>query len=602
MSVYPAVVGKHARLPHWASLPVIVAVLGVSTTLLVTGMLHQSEQRRAEALLDRQALAVEAAVSAEANRYVDTMTDLSAAIGAQAALSPSDFAAIVSGLSAKRLYGASAVSLVMPAGTAELPDLGQIWSAPQANTGHADPLAPGAAPSVLSLPHRYVVLNRTLDGAPARVGRDAGAIPAARQAMDLALQRGRPTASATFVLRRDVENVPANRRQLSFVVAAPVRLLGNAGTGELRGWLLLGMRGQDFLQRTLQRAAAGQVQVELRDAGDGTPRRVASWPRNVRANFAESAPPLEVQNRRVDVAGRTWLLTVSPVDGFVHPDGTLDTVVLVAGTLIALLLAGLVGTLSYSRARAFADVDRATAALRADVARREDVERALRRREKELAGFAGVAAHDLRTPLTAASAYLEVLAEDTDVRFDPQSAEFLDRARSAVARTDRMLTDLLGYATADQVELRRAEVDLGRLVADVVAERTDRLEADPRRVVVGELPVVSGDPNMIRQVLDNLIGNALKYTAPGQPPRVSVTGRWIESGWSIEVADRGIGIPPDERAGVFDAFHRGQGSGGYSGSGLGLAICRRAIERHGGMIGVDEHPGGGSLFWFTLPG
>ncbi|TQS39534.1 hypothetical protein FL583_39590, partial [Cryptosporangium phraense] len=146
MSVYPAVAGRHARLPHWASLPVIVAVLGMSTTLLVTGVLHQSEQRRAEALLDRQALAVEAAVSAEANRYVDTMTDLSAAVGAQAALSAGDFAAIMSGLSAKRLYGASSVSLVMPSGTAELPDLDQIWSAASESTA----LAP--APAVPATP------------------------------------------------------------------------------------------------------------------------------------------------------------------------------------------------------------------------------------------------------------------------------------------------------------------------------------------------------------------------------------------------------------------------------------------------------------------
>ncbi|TQS40288.1 hypothetical protein FL583_35835 [Cryptosporangium phraense] len=471
---------------------------------------------------------------------------------------------------------------------------------------------------MLALPHRYVVLNRTLDGTAARIGRDAGAIPAARQAMDLALRRGKPTASATYVLRRDVEQVPAARRQLSFVVASPVRLLGNAGTGELRGWLVLGMRGQDFLQRTLQRAAAGQVRVELRDVQGSTSQRVASWPPGTPTTSGASATspasgpasatsPVTAENtntnaqhRRVDVAGRTWLLTVAPIDGYVHPDGTLDTVVLVAGTLIALLLASLVGTLSHSRARALADVDRATAALRADVARREDVERALRRRENELAGFAGVAAHDLRTPLTAASAYLEVLADDGEL--DAQSAEFLGRARSAVARTDRMLTDLLGYATADQVELRRTEVDLGRLVADVVTERTARLDADPRRVVVGELPVVSGDANMIRQVLDNLIGNALKYTAPGQPPRVSVTGRWVGSGWRIEVADRGIGLPAAERAGVFDAFQRGAGSGGYSGSGLGLAICRRVIERHGGTIGVDDNPGGGSTFWFTLPG
>ena len=225
----------------------------------------------------------------------------------------------------------------------------------------------------------------------------------------------------------------------------------------------------------------------------------------------------------------------------------------------------------------------------------------LPRREREPAGFAGVAAHDLRSPLTAASAYLEVLADEDGAALEPQGQEFLGRARSAVARTDRMLTDLLEYATAEQAELNLAQVNLGTLAAEVVAERTDRMEPDPHRVTLGELPVVSGDPGMLRQVLDNLIGNALKYTAAGEPARVAVSGRRTGVGWRIEVADRGIGIPPQEREGVFDAFHRGAGAGGFTGSGLGLAICRKIVERHGGRIGVDDNPGGGSVFWFTLP-
>ncbi|SHM51929.1 sensor histidine kinase [Cryptosporangium aurantiacum] len=612
MSVYPAVAGRHARLPHWASLPVVVGVVGLSVALLITGVLHQAEQRRAVALLDRQATEIEAAVTAESNRYVDTLTDLTAAIGAQTSLTPADFAAIMSGLSAERLYGASAVSLVMPSAGAELPDLAEEWN--------PDERADALVPDLLALPHRFVVLNRTLDGSAARIGRDAAAIAPAREAMDLAVQRGQPTASRTYVLSKDVELVPAAQRQLSFVVTAPVRSAGNAGDGELRGWLVMGLRGQDFLERTLRRAAAGQVQVELSDVDGSAVRRVAGWPRRQSslvpeggiAGRAEAAERIGitpspswrtagVEHRWVEVAGRTWLLSVAPVDGYIQPDSTLDSVVLFAGTVIALLLAALVGVLTRSRDRALADVERATAALRADVARREEVELELRRRERELAGFAGVAAHDLRSPLTAASAYLEVLADDESDRLDTQGQEFLGRARSAVARTDRMLTDLLEYATAENKELNRAHVDLAVLAADVIAERTDRLEPDPYRVTLGELPVVSGDRGMLCQVLDNLIGNALKYTAPGRPPRVAVGSRRIEGGWRIEVADRGIGIPFVEREGVFDAFHRGDGSAGFSGSGLGLAICRRIVERHGGTIGIDDNPEGGSVFWFTLP-
>lgn len=606
MSVYPAVVGKHARLPHWASLPVIVAVLGLSVTLLVTGVLHQAEQRRGEALLDRQADVVEAAVRAEAHRYVDTLTDLTAAVGAQAQLSARGYDAIMSGLSSKRLLGATSVSLVLPTSRNELPDLPLTWARP----GQADALVPGGAVPA----HRFVVLNRRLDGGLPRVGGDAARIRQAREAMDRSIERGAPTASQTYMFSREAR-LPANQRQLSFVVAAPVRAVGDAGAGSFGGWLLMGMRGQDFLRETLKGVAAGEVAVELRDGDPTTGRLVASWPvgltglagqagqaaKGAMATGATADGARGVKHLWVPIAGRMWSLSVSPIEGFARPDGALDTVVLASGTAIGLLLAGLVGVLTRSRDRALIEVGNATAALRADVARRKQVEVELRRRERELAGFAGVAAHDLRSPLSAASAYLEVFADEVGSELGRENLEFLDRARSAIARTGRMLTDLLGYATADQVVLNRCAVDLGALAAEVVAERTDRLPPDPERIRLGALPVVQGDPGMLRQVLDNLVGNALKYTAPDQPPRVSVTGQRVGVGWRIEVADRGIGISTIDRDGVFDAFHRGAGSAGFAGSGLGLAICRRIAERHGGMIGVVDNPGGGSVFWFTLP-
>jgi signal transduction histidine kinase len=625
MSVYPAVAGRHVRLPHWMSIPALVAVFGLAVTLLVTGALHQAEQRRASALLDRQSAAVRAAISAEANRYVDTLTDLSAAVGAQTDLSATDYAAIMSGLSAQRLLGASGISLVVPASAAGVPDLQQVWR-DHGSEGLA--LTPGS----VDVPHRFVVLARSLDGAVARTGRDLGAVAPAREAMDLARERGAPTASETYVLSRDAEELPPAKRQLSFVVAAPVvdetQPLSDGpnggGPGEFRGWLLMGMRGQSFLAKTLQGAAAGQLAVQLRDGDRETGRLVASWPpgrttpldvagaagRASRADSADRAGrelagspaivDVAVRTSYVVVAGRRWTLSVAPLDGVSGSGGALDTVVLTSGTAISLLLAALVGALSRSRDRALVEVGKATSALRADVARREEIEVNLRRREKELAGFAGVAAHDFRTPLSTASAYLEILADDGGAGLDVQNREFLGRARSAVSRTDRMLSDLLGYATADQVELDLGPVDLAALAAEVVAERTDHLPADPERVLLDQLPVVRGDAGMLRQVLDNLIGNALKYTAVGRPPRVRVTASRLETGWRVDVADQGIGIPADEWGGVFDAFHRGAGSIGFSGSGLGLAICRRIVERHGGTIGVTENPGGGSLFWFAL--
>lgn len=118
----------------------------------------------------------------------------------------------------------------------------------------------------------------------------------------------------------------------------------------------------------------------------------------------------------------------------------------------------------------------------------------------------------------------------------------------------------------------------------------------------GPLLQVQADPELLRHVIDNLLGNALKYTGPGLAAQVEVRAQVLPGGTvRIEVADRGIGIPTADLPKVFDAFHRSANSGGYQGTGLGLAICRRIVERHGGRIGVEENPGGGSRFWFTLP-
>jgi signal transduction histidine kinase len=162
----------------------------------------------------------------------------------------------------------------------------------------------------------------------------------------------------------------------------------------------------------------------------------------------------------------------------------------------------------------------------------------------------------------------------------------------AIARTT---DDLLGYATADNITLRLADIDLNTLVDDILTERA----ATATRT---DLPTVTGDPTLIRQVLDNLIGNAVKYTPPGATPEITITAHPGKTGLCrIEVADRGIGIPESQRAEIFNAFTRADGSEKYPGTGLGLAIVQRIVERHGGTVGADANPGGGTRFWLTLP-
>jgi signal transduction histidine kinase len=230
----------------------------------------------------------------------------------------------------------------------------------------------------------------------------------------------------------------------------------------------------------------------------------------------------------------------------------------------------------------------------------------------DLETFAAVAAHDLRTPLAIVTGYLEVITDlvVTELSGDTVGtvAGVLRRAQSATTRMSVLIDDLLHYATSDAA-LVVEDVDLQAQIDEVIARHTDHLTrrtAAPA-IFVGTLPRVRGDKARITQVLDNLIGNALKYTRPGRLAHLDITAHptpakpGSEAQIHVQIADRGIGIPAGQHAAIFTSFHRAHANGPYSGTGLGLAICHRLIERHGGHIYATDNPGGGTRIHFTLP-
>ncbi|MBG0833265.1 MASE1 domain-containing protein [Planomonospora sp. ID67723] len=234
-----------------------------------------------------------------------------------------------------------------------------------------------------------------------------------------------------------------------------------------------------------------------------------------------------------------------------------------------------------------------------------------RRHRDELAAFAGVVSHDLLNPLSTVEGWVDVLAEAVDP--EPGGTPDLDmvgdsvvRIKRAAARMRNLIRDLLAYTTARDAAIAPVPVSLEDVVRDVVTARGDlpaHLAGERAPLFhLGDLHEVRADPALLRQLMDNLIGNAVKYTAPGATPEVTVTStREGPDLIRVEVADRGIGIPAGQHEAVFENFHRAHAKSGYTGSGLGLAICKRIVERHGGSIGVEDNPGGGSRFYFTLP-
>jgi PAS domain S-box-containing protein len=231
-----------------------------------------------------------------------------------------------------------------------------------------------------------------------------------------------------------------------------------------------------------------------------------------------------------------------------------------------------------------------------------------RRHRDELTSFAGVVAHDLVNPLATIEGWSESLAETfaetPELPAAAQAADAVTRIRRAALRMRTMIDDLLGYTTARDATIAVADVLLDEVAADIATARIDQAQSTGTAAPLFTIDAphtVPADPVLIRQLLDNLVSNAIKYTAPGVTPAIAVTSRLSDGLVIVSITDNGIGIPDGHHDSIFDNFHRAHRGAGYTGTGLGLGICRRIVERHGGTITATDNPGGGSQFIFTLP-
>ncbi len=228
-----------------------------------------------------------------------------------------------------------------------------------------------------------------------------------------------------------------------------------------------------------------------------------------------------------------------------------------------------------------------------------------RAQRSELESFASVVAHDLLGPLAVVDGWSEML--DHDLRMDGSlaregAAPKVDRIRTAAAGMRKLIEDLLASSTSRDPQLRTSAVDLETLTRSVAQQHVEVTSGPVPAIEVGPLPRVHADPTMLRQVLDNLIGNAVKYVVPGQVPIVRVSGRRVDDLVEVTVADEGVGIPADQRDRIFEAFHRAHAGRGYAGHGIGLSVCKRIVERHGGRIAARPPEGDrGTRIVFTLP-
>lgn len=235
----------------------------------------------------------------------------------------------------------------------------------------------------------------------------------------------------------------------------------------------------------------------------------------------------------------------------------------------------------------------------------EDLERRVEQRTadlasalRELEAFSYTVSHDLRAPLRAINGYTRLVLEDEGERLGKESRVLLDRVIASTMKMEQLIDDILEYSRAGRQPLVVKAVDVKALVMDLAAELG---ESFPNaQVTVGDLPDLYGDPTMLRQILANLIGNALKFASTQERPRVEI-GTAERAGEAVLfVRDNGIGFDMRYAGKLFGMFQRLHADAKFPGTGVGLALVKRLVERHGGRVWAESEPGRGATFCFSL--
>jgi PAS domain S-box-containing protein len=238
-----------------------------------------------------------------------------------------------------------------------------------------------------------------------------------------------------------------------------------------------------------------------------------------------------------------------------------------------------------------------------DITARKLVEEEIRRSNADLEQFAYAVSHDLRQPLRLVGSYLQLIERELSGRIDGEVGAHLKFAVAGAQRMDAMILGLLEYSRVGRAETADEKVDSRAVVDDVIAlAAADCAAAGGTIACAGEWPVLHANRQELLRLLQNLLGNALKYRRPECPPQVTIQSRVEDGIWRVSVSDNGIGIDPSQTHRLFKVFSRLQPRSRFEGSGIGLALCRRIVERYNGFIWAESSgEGSGATFRFSMP-
>jgi signal transduction histidine kinase len=235
-----------------------------------------------------------------------------------------------------------------------------------------------------------------------------------------------------------------------------------------------------------------------------------------------------------------------------------------------------------------------------DISERKKTAEALERSNQELSRFAYIAAHDIKSPLRTISNYLELLQRELDGHLDPKLKEYMNYVIRAANQARVLVDSLLSYSQLESQGKSFTTISMDDVCEVAIANLSGIILEKKATVTHENLPQIIGDSNLLVRVLQNLIGNGIKFHKD-VPPKIHVGFKETDKDWIFSVHDNGIGFDPKYADSIFSIFKRLHTSTEYQGAGIGLASAKKVVERHGGKIWAESKPGDGSVFYFSIP-
>ncbi|NMR20627.1 ATP-binding protein [Cellulomonas fimi] len=356
----------------------------------------------------------------------------------------------------------------------------------------------------------------------------------------------------------------------------------------------------------VSRESVSEYLGELRDARHDAVRGLQRWTQVLVAAIAVLIGAAVVVGVLISLALRRWV--VRPLDSLAHDarvvsSGHLTHPITVTGPGEIAVLARDMESMRRDLVRQVDQLAVSSAELAATHQQLTEQAEDLRRSNRDLEQFAYVASHDLQEPLRKVASFTQLLQKRYGGQLDERADQYIEFAVDGAKRMQRLIQDLLGFSRVGRVGGETVDVDMASALDEALSNLHEAVTESGAVVTHGELPVVPGERALLVQLLQNLVGNGIKFRDPDRAPRVHVEARRVGESWEFVCRDNGIGIDAQYAERVFVIFQRLHPKDVYEGTGIGLSLCKRIVEYHGGHIWVDAHADGarGTSVRWALP-